>query len=207
VKRGSLITFEGGEGAGKTTLIEKVHAELVRRGKAVIKTRAPGGTPVGEAIRDLLLNKHHFSVGKRCELLLFLADRAQHVEEIISPALNLSKIVLCDRYNDSTLAYQGGARGFDESLVRTLCSFACHDIQPTLTLYLDLDPRLGFERQKKQGMTADRIESEAHAFHTRIREAFHTIAKQEPRRFFLIDASKSPEEVFRQAMAHIDAII
>jgi thymidylate kinase len=200
-----FITFEGGEGAGKTTLIEKIYEWLQRRSLPVLKTRAPGGTKAGEVIRAMLLNGQDLSLAKRTELFLFLADRAQHVEEVIVPALAQGKIVLCDRFNDSTLAYQGGARGFDEGLVRTLCSFATADLQPTLTLYLDLDPKIGLERRQKIGHAKDRIESEELTFHQKIREAFHAIAKKESHRFYLIDASQSPEHVFKQATAIIDA--
>jgi dTMP kinase len=200
-----FITFEGGEGAGKTTLIEKVYEWVKLRGAPVLKTRAPGATKAGETIRAMLLNGQDLSLVKRCELFLFLADRAQHVEEIIMPALQSGKIVLCDRYNDSTLAYQGGARGFDEGLISYLCSFATSDLKPDLTLYLDLDPEIGLERRQKIGHAKDRIESEEILFHRKIRAAFHEIAKKEPKRFHLIDASQTPEHVFKQATALIDA--
>jgi dTMP kinase len=206
-KTGLFITFEGGDGAGKTTLINRIHQDLIQSRWAVLKTRAPGGTHLGEAIRHLLLHKQDVLVSKRSELLLFLADRAQHVDELILPALQEGKIVLCDRFNDSTLAYQGGARGFEEQLLKKLCAFACDDLQPNLTLYLDLDPKIGFERNQKAGLAKDRIESENLKFHQRIRQAFKKIAKKEPKRFMMIDASQTPEEVYTQAKEKIDALL
>ncbi|MBS0604054.1 MAG: dTMP kinase [Verrucomicrobia bacterium] len=206
-KKGLFITFEGGDGAGKTTLIDKIYSALQKGKRSVFKTRAPGGTEVGKEIRNLLLHKHDADLAKRCELLLFLADRAQHVEELIRPALKKGQIVLCDRFNDSTIAYQGGARGFTAGLVGNLCNFACDGLQPDLTLYLDLDPRIGFERARKAGLSKDRIESETLKFHQNIRKAFKQIAKKEPKRFIIIDASKTPEEVYTQAKEKIDALL
>src|ERR1700722_18252143 len=130
---GTFITFEGGDGAGKTTLIQKIFGYLEKLGCKVMQTRAPGGTAMGQEIRNLLLHKHDAPLSKRCELLLFLADRAQHVDELILPNLKKKKVVLCDRFNDSTIAYQGGARGLTESLVRKLCDFACDGLKPNLT--------------------------------------------------------------------------
>lgn len=196
-----LIAFEGGDGAGKTTLIEKVFAALCHQGRIVLKTRAPGGTPVGEVIRNLLLHPGT-EMSKRCELFLFLADRAQHVDACIAPALARGEIVLCDRFNDSTVAYQGSARGFGVEWVEKLCAFATHDLQPDLTLYLDLDPAVGLARVAG---SKDRIESEKLEFHQQIRRAFHSIAAKEPHRLVILDASASPEEVFQCAMEQINA--
>lgn len=207
--KGKFITFEGGEGAGKTTLIEKVYQALLQQGHSVIKTRAPGGSPLGEKIRALLLEKSLLSVSARTELLLFLADRAQHVEEIIRPALKKGQIVLCDRFNDSTIAYQGGARGWDKKWVHKLCDFATDDLDPTLTLYLDIDPKIGFMRlkNKRQGQEKDRIESEKLLFHQKIRRAFRQIAKEEPRRFRILDASCTSDEVFEEAMRYVQRLL
>lgn len=206
-KKGLFITFEGGDGAGKSTLIEKIYQSLVQSGFDVFQTRAPGGTEIGQEIRNLVLHKQDALMSKRCELLLFLADRAQHVEEKILPALQEGKIVLCDRFNDSSIAYQGGARGLMPERVSELCNFACNGLQPDLTLYLDLDPKIGFERVKKAGMSKDRIESETIEFHQRIREAFKQIARNEPNRFIIIDASKSPDEVYNLGQEKIDALL
>ena len=197
-----LITFEGGEGAGKTTLIQRLHIELKSQGKNVLQTRAPGGTQIGSAIRDMLL--HIQGLSSRAELLLFLADRAQHVEEVIAPALKEGRIVLCDRFNDSTLAYQGGARGFDEEWIQKLCAFATDTLQPDLTFYLDIDPEVGLRRVSR---SKDRIESEKLEFHQKIRAAYLRIAKKEPKRFHVLDASKTPEEVFGSACSIIFSVI
>ena len=206
-KRPLFITFEGGDGAGKTTLIDKVYHYLNKSGRSVFKTRAPGGTEIGKEIRHLVLHRNDAHLAKRAELLLFLADRAQHVEELILPALIKGEIVLCDRFNDSTIAYQGGARGFTAGLVGNLCDFACDGLEPDLTLYLDLDPKIGFERARKAGLTKDRIESETLKFHQNIRKAFRQIAQKNPKRFMIIDASLTPEDVFTSAKEKIDAAL
>ena len=192
-----FISFEGGEGAGKTTLIERLYQQLLQQGKKVIETRAPGGTVVGNLIREIVLDKKSLSLSSRCELLLFLADRAQHVEEVIKPALASHTTVLCDRFNDSTVAYQGSGRGFGEEWVHKLCAFATQDLQPDLTFYLDLDPEKGFLRVKNR--VKDRIEKESLEFHQKIRKAYLNIAKQEPYRFHVLDASCSSDEVYAQA--------
>lgn len=201
----TFITFEGGEGAGKTTLIDKVYRALSSQSLKPVKTRAPGETKLGEEIRNILLHNKNISLVPRAELFLFLADRAQHVEELIQPALKNGKIVLCDRFNDSTEAYQGAARKLDENKVRELCSFACNGLQPDLTLYLDVDPHIGLNRATKTG--SDKIEAEKIDFHKKIRKAFHRIAEREPKRFHILDASQTPEHVFNQAMSFIDAIL
>ncbi len=206
-KKGLFITFEGGDGAGKSTLIEKIYQNLIQSGFDVFQTRAPGGTKIGQEIRNLVLHKQDALLSKRCELLLFLADRAQHVEEKILPALREGKIVLCDRFNDSSIAYQGGARGLTPQIVAGLCDFACDGLRPDLTLYLDLDPKIGFERVQKAGISKDRIESETMEFHQRTREAFKQIARNEPTRFIIIDASKSPDEVYNLGQEKIDALL
>lgn len=203
--RGKLITFEGGDGAGKTTLIESVYESLLSQGKKVVKTREPGGTAVGAEIRHLLLHSKS-PLTKRCELFLFLADRAEHVDKVILPALEKGEIVLSDRFNDSTLAYQGAARGFDEQLIRSLCTIASNGLEPNLTLYLDLDPRIAFERVNRMGKAKDQIEAEDLSFHDKIRTAFHQIAKREPGRFFLLDARQSPEEIFIKAIQLISTV-
>lgn len=192
-----FITFEGGEGAGKSTLIQKIYDYLVQQSKPVLITRAPGGTTTGELIRHLVLDQSEKEISSRTELFLFLADRAQHTQEVIRPALASQKIVLCDRYNDSTVAYQGCARGFGADWVRKLCLFATQDLEPGCTLYLDIDPQEGLRRVKR---TKDRIEKEEIAFHQKIREAYLSIAKKEPKRFHVLDGSKAPDDVFHQAL-------
>jgi dTMP kinase len=204
---GFFLTFEGGDGAGKSTLIDKLHCYLETMGKSILKTRAPGGTKVGETIRSLLLTNSDTPLSERGELFLFLADRAQHVDEIIYPALQKGQIVLCDRYNDSTVAYQGTARGFEPVWTRSLCDFATKGLQPDLTLYLDIDPKIGLSRVANTGIDKDRIESEALSFHEKIRSAFHNIAKEEPKRFRILDASRSPDDVFEQALGILNDVL
>ncbi len=191
-----FITFEGGEGAGKSTLIQKVNEKFLSRKKDVLLTRAPGGTMTGDLIRHLLLHRDEKDISSRCELFLFLADRAQHVDEIIRPALEKDKIVLCDRFNDSTIAYQGGARGFGLDWVHKLCLFATDHLEADLTLYLDIDPLDGLKRVQR---SKDRIEQQDLQFHQKIREAFLQIAKKEPKRFHILDASQPPDDVYKQA--------
>lgn len=196
-----FITFEGGEGAGKSTLIESLCEAFRRQGRSFCKTRAPGGTAVGQQIRNLILHANECKIHPRAELLLFLADRAQHVEELIRPALEAGKMVLCDRFNDSTVAYQGCARGFDEAWVRELCHFATGGLEPDLTLFLDIDPAVGLKRLPQ---APDKIESESLLFHQKIREAYHRMAKREPRRFVILDASLPPEHVLQNALKQIE---
>ena len=205
--KGVFITFEGGDGAGKTTLIDHLFTTLIDRGLKVLKTRAPGGSKIGEKIRDLVLHTKDAKLSSRTELFLFLADRAQHAEEIILPALNQGYIVLCDRFNDSTVAYQGIGRDFGEKYIKDLCAFASSGLQPTLTLYLDLDPKIGMQRIQKTQVDKDRIESEKTNFHEVIRKAFHKIAQEEPKRFHLLDANRSPDVVYEQALNTINAIL
>jgi dTMP kinase len=197
-----FISFEGGEGAGKSTLIQKIYEEFLKREKSVLLTRAPGGTMTGELIRHLLLHHDEKDISSRCELFLFLADRAQHVEQVVVPALKQNKIVLCDRFNDSTVAYQGGARGIDPTWVRKLCHFATNNLEPDITLYLDIDPQEGLKRVQR---SKDRIEKEDIAFHQKIRMAYLEIAKKQPKRFYVLDASKQPDDVFREALSVLDA--
>lgn len=202
---GCFITFEGGEGAGKTTLIEAIAAQLTSQGFTVVKTREPGGSQLGELIRSILL-QHSDPVSVYAELSLFLASRAQHVQEVIAPALRAGKVVLCDRFNDSSVAYQGAARGLGEEKVRAFCEFICQGVKPQLTIYLDIDPTLGLERAAR-ARKKDRMEAETVAFHQKIRQAYLAIQKQESARFRLIDATLSPEKVYKQAMNWISSLI
>ncbi len=204
--KGRFITFEGGEGAGKSTLIAKVYEDLASRFPKVVQTKAPGGSNVGVKIRELVLHKKEYHLSPRTELLLFLADRSQHVEEVIRPALAEQSIVLCDRFNDSTVAYQGGARGFGEGLVADFCEFASGRLEPDLTIYLDIAPEIGLERVKTSRGAKDRIEEEEIAFHEKIRSSFLEIAMQEPKRIRVVDANRDREEVFKDAMVAINAL-
>jgi dTMP kinase len=190
---GFLITFEGPEGGGKSTQIRLLAKTLREQGHSVIVTREPGGTETAERIREVLL--HSNGLSDRCELLLMLAGRADHVEEQIRPALAEGKIVLCDRFVDSSAAYQGGGRGLNRSLIRTLNTFVCDNIWPDMTFLLDLDPRLGLERVGQGVLEFDRIEQAGLAFHRRVRECFLELSEGEPDRFVRVAASRPIEEI------------
>lgn len=200
-----FITFEGGEGAGKTSLINHLQKQLELWGYSVLKTREPGGTPLGEQIRNWLLSHSDAKVCDQAELHLFLAARAQHIKEVIAPALKSSKIVLCDRFNDSTIAYQGVARGLGVEYVKRMCLNTCGPTLPDLTLYLDVDPREGLSRTKRTHKEhaadgdMDRIESEQLQFHINVRKAFIDLSKAEPERLYIVDANQSQSSVFAEA--------
>lgn len=199
-----FITFEGGEGAGKTTLIKICEDTLRSWGYEVVKTREPGGSLLGNEIRNWLLTRNeNIKIGDKAELLMFLAARAQHIEELIAPAIAKGKIVLCDRFNDSTIAYQGVGRGLGLDFVKNLCLTVCGKTLPDLTFFLDVDPLLGLKRTKRTAKEhsaageVDRIESEKIEFHQQVRKAFADIAAAEPTRFITIDASKVLPEVIQ----------
>ncbi len=198
-KKGLLLTFEGGEGAGKSTLIDRLQRYLEEKGRVCRKTREPGGTPLGEKIRSLLLHQQDCSIGETAELLLYLASRAQQIGEVIDPALKRKEVVLCDRFNDSTIAYQGFARGLGREYTEKLCVLACRGLVPDLTFILDISPEEGlrraFSREKKQ----DRLESEGLVFHKKVRAGYQRLAQDFPDRICLIDAVHSPDRVFEQA--------
>lgn len=198
-----FITFEGGEGAGKSTLIRKVYDYLFAQNYFVVKTREPGGSVLGEKIRDILLHKENIS--PLAEVCLFLASRAEHVKEVIKPALKENKVVLCDRFNDSTVAYQGYARDLGVDEVQRFCDFVCDGVKIDLTVYLDIDPFLGLKRIKSEKY--DRIESECISFHRKIREGFLFLAKKNPERFLVVDAKASIEDVFRKVIKKVLEII
>ncbi len=204
MKKGLFITFEGGEGAGKTTLIESIKTYLLKKNLSLVFTREPGGTSFGEEIRKLLLKNRKEKVSSKAELCLFLASRAQHIQDVIMPALSEGKIVLCDRYNDSSIAYQGYARDLGIEEVITFSSYIIEKAIPDLTLYLDIDPLIGLSRVKSK---YDRIESEKISFHQKIREGFLILAKKYPNRIKILDANKSKEEVFKIAMNYIGKFI
>lgn len=211
LSKGYFITIEGGEGSGKSTLLKQLADHLQSRGYEVVQTREPGGSKLGESIRNWLLNcDDKVKIGHQAELLLFLAARAQHIEELIKPALDAGKIVLCDRFNDSTIAYQGAARGLDHKYVQQFCHLVCGDALPHLTLFLDVPPEIGLQRtqhldkEHAQAGQLDRIESEKIDFHKRVREAFQALAKREPFRIYRIDASHSQADVLKEAIHMMD---
>lgn len=188
-----FITFEGPEGSGKTTQIRLLDEFLSGRGYEVLTTREPGGTRIGNAIRSLLLDPANKEMSPRAEALLFNAARAQIVDEVIAPALRAGKIVLCDRYGDSTLAYQGFAHGQDVATLRGLIRFATAGLSPYITIYLDIDAETGLRR--KQADEWNRMEAHALAFHQAVRQGYLTLASQEPERWLVIDASMTIDQI------------
>lgn len=209
-----FITIEGGEGAGKTTLIDKLATVLTSRGYEIVKTREPGGSRLSNQIRQWLLNREaEIPIGYKAELLLFLSARAQHLEEIIKPALSEGKVVLCDRFNDSTIVYQGLGRGLGMEYVKQLCDSVCENIVPNITLFLDVEPQVGlmrtrsaFKENARQG-EVDRIEAERIDFHERVRQGFLTLAKRNPERIHVIDANQNEDAVFRQAKQLLENMV
>ena len=196
--RGKFISLEGGEGAGKSTLLAGVRNVLESRGIRVVQTREPGGTPVGEAVRAIVLDPTVRGLAAETELLLMFASRAQLVREVIEPSLAAGQWILSDRYADASHAYQGGGRGQPSSRIAELEQWACAGVKPDLTLLLDLPVATGRARIADRG-EADRIESEADAFFERVRAIYRERAILEPQRFRVIDASQPPAAVLRSA--------
>ncbi|MBN1140369.1 MAG: dTMP kinase [Deltaproteobacteria bacterium] len=194
-----FITFEGIEGSGKSTQIQLLAQRLRDRNLLVTTTREPGGCPLCDRIRDLLLNPDQQSMAPSAELFLYLASRAQHMAEVILPALGQGRIVLCDRFSDATAAYQGFARGIDPDFIETLNRFATSGRGPDLTLLFDLAAEDGLRRSRcrdrSAGVQADRLERESLDFHRRVREGYLHLAAAEPQRFRVFDASLAPEKL------------
>jgi len=195
--RGILITFEGPEGGGKSLQIQKLGEYLKNKGFRVLTLREPGQTKIGEKIRQILLDPENKKLVPEAETLLFEASRAQLVEEIIKPALVAEKIVLLDRFFDSTTAYQGFGRGLSVKEIEKLNMFATGGLKPDLTILLDLEVEEGLKRREKSGKK-DRIDMEGLKFHQKVREGYLEMARKNPRRWRIVDASKSPEEVFEE---------
>ena len=196
MKKGMFITFEGADGCGKTTQMKLLAEYLEEKGVSVVITREPGGKGLGEKVREILLN-YDGPVSDRCESFLFLADRAQNIDTIVNPAVEEEKIVLCDRHIDSTVAYQGYGRGLDIERIKMLNNIATNWRKPDLTLVFDIDVETSM---KRVGAEKDRMESAGIEFHNRVREGYLEIAKQEPQRIKVIDASKSIEEIHREVI-------
>lgn len=192
--RGRLITLEGIEGAGKSTQMETLRRLLVERGIPVISTREPGGSPVAERIRGLLLDRANAGMGAIAELLLVFAARAEHLEKVIRPTLDQGTWVLCDRFTDATYAYQGGGRGVDGGRISLLEDLVQGDLRPDLTLVFDLPPELGLARARRRG-DSDRFESERLAFFEAARAVYLARARASPGRYQILDASRPLESV------------
>ncbi len=193
---GVFITFEGIDGCGKTTQVQRVYDTLLSAGMDVIRLREPGGTRISEAIRAVLLDKDNAEMCDECELLLYEASRAQMVKQVVEPALAAGTIVLCDRFYDSTFAYQAGGRGINAQRVQAANKLGSCGVDPTRTLILDIDPREGFARATKGG--ADRLEAEGLMFQTAVRKGYLTVAQENPQRAQLVNASGSPDEVYQR---------
>lgn len=193
---GFFITFEGPEGSGKSTQIRHLRTALEAEGYEVLQTREPGGTPISDAIRAILLDKANTALSPRAETLLYNAARAQLIDEVIRPALAAGKIVLCDRYADSTTAYQGYGRDQSLTAMQTLWQFATQSLAPNLTILFDLDPLVGLKR-KQDGDESEwnRIEAESIAFHQRVYRGYHALAQAEPERWLVVDANRSIDEL------------
>ena len=203
---GKFITVEGIEGVGKSTNIEFIRSILETAGKEVVVTREPGGTPVGEEIRSLLLDHRNNDLSDDAELLLMFAARAEHLAHVIRPALEDGKYVLCDRFTDATYAYQGGGRGIPFRRIGMLEDWVQGELRPDLTLLLDVPVAVGMQRASHRS-EADRFEQEQQAFFERVRQIYMTLAKCESERIRVIDASKSLEVVQQQIHAELETFL
>ncbi len=192
--RGKFITVEGIEGVGKSTNIDFLSSLIEKKGLAVIRTREPGGTPMAERIRELLLEHGEEPMTDIAELLLFFAARSVHIHNAIKPALLAGKWVVCDRFTDASRAYQGDGRGLNQETINTLADWVQEDLQPDLTILLDAPAEIGMDRAGRRG-AADRLEIEKTDFYARVRDGYLALADSEPERFAVIDASQSLEQV------------
>lgn len=200
-----FITIEGPEGSGKSTATETVINKLRELGYDVVKTREPGGTPISEQIRNVILDKENKTMDGRTEALLYAAARRQHLVEKVWPAVKEGKIVVCDRYIDSSLAYQGGARGLGIDNIININMFATDNTWPDLTLLFDIPPEIGLERiSANKNREVNRLDLETLEFHKNVRQTFLDLARRYPERFVIVDASKGREEVAQDAL---DAIL
>ena len=199
-----FITFEGCEGSGKSTAIETIKNRLLKDGYEVLLTREPGGTPISEDIRKVILSKHNTDMDPMTEALLYAASRRQHIQQKILPALSQDKIVLCDRFLDSSLAYQGKARGLGMDNIYELNHYATDGLEPDITIFFDLKPEDGLSRISKNKLReVNRLDKEKLEFHNKVYDGFMELAKNNPDRYIVIDASKSPDEVAEDAYTKI----
>lgn len=199
---GLFITVEGPDGAGKSTLIQKLNEKLLEElAVPLITTREPGGSDIAEIIREVILDPENKEMDDRTEALLYAASRRQHIKEKITPALERGEVVLCDRFVDSSIAYQGAGRGIGVEEVATLNQFATGNLEPDITLYLDVDAQVGLNRigSKASNRQKDRLEMEEISFHNRVREAYLVLLEQNPNRIQLIDATQDQESVLLEA--------
>lgn len=205
MNKGIFITIEGGEGAGKSTLIERLAHKMKERGQEVVITREPGGIPIAEQIRSVILDRKHTGMEARTEALLYAASRRQHLVEKVVPALQAGQIVICDRFIDSSLAYQGYARGLGMDEVWTINRFAVEGTMPDLTVYMDIDPKVGLARIRQSSeRELNRLDLEELSFHERVREGYRLLLDQYPERILQVDAGNVPDVVLAEVMKVID---
>ncbi len=197
--RGKFITFEGCDGSGKSTQLKLLSEYLTNEGVPHIFTREPGGGKISEAIREILLSGKNMEMTDECEALLYAASRVQHLHDRVEPALAEGKLVICDRYVDSSLAYQAHARGLGEEFVRKINAFALQNYRPDVTVFIDLTPEAAFLR-KHGADENDRLEQAGMAFHKRVYEGYKAVAKAEPERVVCVDGNQTPTEIFEQVV-------
>lgn len=208
MKKGIFITLEGPEGAGKTTIVNLLTQKLETDGYQVLQTREPGGIDIAEQIRNVILDKQNTAMDPRTEALLYAAARRQHLVEKVLPALDKNYIILCDRFVDSSLAYQGYARGLGIDEVFSINSFAIDGKMPKLTLYFDIEPELGLERiNQHKGREVNRLDLEDLEFHNKVREGYQELIKRYPKRIYKIDASKPIELVLQEVEQKVREVI
>jgi dTMP kinase len=207
ISRGLFITFEGPDGSGKSTQARMLAQRLRGEGRLVLETAEPGGTPIGQQIRRILLDPENRQLTPIAELLLMFAARAQNVEQWILPALAEGKIVISDRFTDSSVAYQGAGRGLGWETVLQLDRIACHGLVPDLTLCIDIDTETGLSRALARGGAETRLEEQAVEFHHKAREAYHELARREPQRFRLIDGRGTPEAIAAKVWEEVAPLI
>ena len=200
-----FITFEGPDGSGKTTQIHRLIPVLQEKGLDIVQTREPGGTDIGDQIRSVIMNMKNKSMHPRAEILLFCASRAQLVEELIRPSLREGKFVLCDRYADSTMAYQGYGHGLDRETLSQLLNFATGGLKPDLTLLFDISAEAGLRRRLSNHEEWNRMDDYALQFHERVRSGYLAMAAAEPERWAVINADRTPEEIHEEVVSVITA--
>ena len=203
---GKFITIEGSEGVGKSTNIEFISNYLKSKNITTVETREPGGTKTAEEIRRVLLNTEGENVPEIAELLLFFAARSFHIENLIKPAIKQGFYVICDRFSDATIAYQGFGRGFDIKDINTIASWVQKELQPDLTILLDAPAEIGIQRAKKRG-AIDRMETEDISFYERVRHGYLDLADKHQDRFAVIDASQALESVQKEILKHLDYLL
>jgi len=202
-----FIAFEGGDGAGKSTQAARLAGALEARGLTVLRTREPGGTPIGEKLRSLVLEHGHGHIDAHTEALIFAASRAAHASQVIRPALERGEVVLTDRYIDSSVAYQGAGRDLGTDAVRSINEWATSGLQPDLTVLLDVHPADGRSRRTAGDAAEDRLESEADEFHARIRQAFLDLAASRPDSYLVLEAQQSVDDLAAQILDRVDQLL